>query len=66
MGRNHTSQVNLRDISVSRNHCTFVYKLGKLFLQDRKSKFGTLVCPKRGFEFNSTVGLQLQFQSRVI
>ena len=48
IGRNHTSQVNLRDISVSRNHCTLVYKFGKVFLEDRRSKFGTLVCPQKG------------------
>lgn len=66
IGRNHTSEVILRDISVSRSHCTMMYKFGKIFLQDQKSKFGTLVCPQRGFEFNSNNGMQLQFQSRVI
>lgn len=48
VGRNHSSQVNLRDISVSRNHCSMIYKMGRVFLQDRKSKFGTLVCPSNG------------------
>ena len=66
IGRNHTSQVILRDISVSRNHCSMVYKFGKVFLQDKKSKFGTLIYPNKGFEFNTGVGAQLQFQSRVI
>jgi pSer/pThr/pTyr-binding forkhead associated (FHA) protein len=46
MGRNHTSQVLLRDISVSRNHCTIINKHGGLYLQDRKSKFGTLIRSK--------------------
>jgi pSer/pThr/pTyr-binding forkhead associated (FHA) protein len=49
IGRNHHSQVIFRDISVSRNHCYLIYRHGSLYIQDKKSKFGTLVCPKKGF-----------------
>lgn len=47
----------LKDISVSRNHCSLVYKHNKLFIQDRKSKFGTLIYPQRGFDFDAALGL---------
>jgi pSer/pThr/pTyr-binding forkhead associated (FHA) protein len=66
IGRNHSSKVVLRDISVSRSHCFLVLKQGRLFIQDKKSKFGTLVRTKRGVEFDSQCGLQLQFQSRLV
>jgi len=49
VGRHNNSQVVLRDISVSRTHCFLTYKSKGLYIQDKKSKFGTLVCPQRGF-----------------
>jgi pSer/pThr/pTyr-binding forkhead associated (FHA) protein len=66
VGRNHTSQVILRDISVSRNHCVIINKHGRLYIQDKKSKFGTLIRTKRGVPFDSQYGLQLQFQSKIV
>jgi pSer/pThr/pTyr-binding forkhead associated (FHA) protein len=66
IGRNHTSKVVLRDISVSRSHCSVVFKQGRLYIQDKKSKFGTLVRTSRGVQFDSQFGLQLQFQSKIV
>lgn len=51
VGRNDNSQVVLKDISVSRNHCNFRYEKGNLFIQNQSSKFGTLVRPKGKWEF---------------
>ena len=66
VGRNNNSKAVLKGISVSRNHCSFYYRHGKLLIEDRKSKFGTLVSPTRGFNFDSVNGLELQFQSKLI
>ena len=51
VGRNTNSEVVLSDISVSRSHCSFIYERGQLFVQDRRSKFGTLIMPEGRWEF---------------
>jgi hypothetical protein len=43
-----------------------VYKYGRLYIQDKKSKFGTLIRTKRGVAFDSQYGLQLQVQSKIV
>ena len=43
VGRNNSSQVVLKDISISRTHCSLEYKHGMLLVRDKKSKFGTLI-----------------------
>ena len=43
IGRNSNSNVVMKEISVSRNHCSLVYKGKKLFIKDKGSKFGTLI-----------------------
>ena len=43
VGRGHESNVILSDISVSRVHCYMVVENKKVFLEDNKSKFGTLI-----------------------
>jgi len=43
LGRGHTHQILVSDISVSRNHSSIHYKDGKFLLFDNNSKFGTLV-----------------------
>ena len=43
VGRGHESNVILSDISVSRIHCYMVVDNKKVFLEDNKSKFGTLI-----------------------
>ena len=43
IGRGHSSDVLLSDISVSRVHCHFVVENKKVYLEDNQSKFGSLV-----------------------
>ena len=43
MGRGHESQVRVNDISVSRTHALIKHRENGIYLQDNKSKFGTLV-----------------------
>ena len=61
IGRNNSCQVVMKDISISRIHCSLEYKQGMLLLKDKKSKFGTLVKVDKVIEFDSQTGLQLQF-----
>lgn len=41
MGRNHTSDIVVSDLSVSRKHCRIFIEDKKIFIFDEKSKFGT-------------------------
>ena len=66
IGRNNSSQVIMKDISISRTHCSLEYKHGMLLLRDKKSKFGTLIKLDKMVEFSSEVGIQLQYDSKVI
>jgi len=43
MGRGHDSEVRVNDISVSRCHAIINYQPNGIYIQDNKSKFGTLV-----------------------
>ena len=47
LGRGHSSDVRLQDISVSRNHAKLVLEDGKFYLQDLGSKFGSLLLMKK-------------------
>ena len=53
IGRNSTCQVIMKDISISRVHCSLEFKHGMLFVRDKKSKFGTLVKITDSLEFTS-------------
>lgn len=46
MGRGHESEVRVNDISVSRTHAIIKYKSDGIYIEDNKSKFGTLVLLK--------------------
>ena len=43
VGRGHEANILLSDISVSRVHCHMIVDNKKVFLEDNKSKFGTLI-----------------------
>lgn len=49
MGRGHESEVRVNDISVSRTHAIIKYKPEGFYIEDNKSKFGTLVLLKENF-----------------
>lgn len=53
LGRGHTHQILVSDISVSRNHASIVYKDGQFLLFDNNSKFGTLVQIDQPIELSS-------------
>ena len=59
MGRGHESEVRVNDISVSRCHAIIKYKPEGFFIEDNRSKFGTLVLLKDSFP------LQLEYTSAV-
>jgi len=46
MGRGHESEVRVNDISVSRCHAIIKYQSDGIFIEDNRSKFGTLVLLK--------------------
>ncbi len=43
IGRTQSNKIKLKDISVSRIHCSIIKKNNKLFICDKGSKFGTLI-----------------------
>jgi hypothetical protein len=49
VGRTQTNTIKLKDISVSRNHCTIFKKDNKVFINDKGSKFGTLAYLNKPF-----------------
>jgi hypothetical protein len=59
MGRGHESEVRVNDISVSRLHAKIKYKPDGFYLEDNRSKFGTLVLLKDAYpirlEYTSAV-----------
>jgi pSer/pThr/pTyr-binding forkhead associated (FHA) protein len=59
MGRGHESEVRVNDISVSRCHAIIKYKEDGFYIEDNRSKFGTLVMLKDRFP------LQLEYTSAV-
>ncbi|CDW76485.1 zinc finger c3hc4 fha domain-containing protein [Stylonychia lemnae] len=52
MGRGHDSEVRVNDISVSRCHAIIKYKPEGFYIEDNKSKFGTLVLLKESYPLN--------------
>ena len=46
LGRGHESDLRISDISVSRSHARIYMKNNKFYMEDLKSKFGTLVLAK--------------------
>lgn len=46
MGRGHESEVRVNDISVSRCHAMIKYQPDGIYIEDNRSKFGTLVLLK--------------------
>ena len=61
VGRGHNCDIRLSDISVSRNHAKVRFIRGKFYIQDTKSKFGTLlnVKGKLDLELGQSVALQV-------
>lgn len=49
MGRGHESEIRVNDISVSRCHAIIKYKPDGIYIEDNRSKFGTLVLLKEPY-----------------
>jgi hypothetical protein len=49
MGRGHESEVRVNDISVSRLHAKIKYQPDGFYLEDNRSKFGTLILMKKAY-----------------
>lgn len=43
IGRGHDCDIKIQDISVSRHHAVISFKNNKFYIEDHKSKFGTLI-----------------------
>mmetsp|Transcript_34030 Transcript_34030/g.33577 ORF Transcript_34030/g.33577 Transcript_34030/m.33577 type:complete len:107 (-) Transcript_34030:246-566(-) len=43
IGRGHESDLRVTDISVSRTHTDIIYEKGRFIIEDKLSKFGTLL-----------------------
>lgn len=62
IGRANNSLVKLSDISVSRTHLEMNYKNGNFYIEDKKSKFGTLILIQNDISFypNQLLGFQIR------
>lgn len=52
LGRGHEADIRISDISVSRLHAIIRLENNGLFLEDKKSKFGSLVLCKKGVQLD--------------
>ena len=66
VGRGHDCDIKISDISVSRNHCKVRLVNSQFFLQDSKSKFGTLAKLKRSFMFRRNYDVTIQVSRTVL
>ena len=60
LGRGYESDFRISDISVSRNHASIKIKGSGLYLEDQKSKFGTLVRLKKKIELDVDTKIYVQ------
>lgn len=66
VGRGHDCDIKISDISVSRSHCKVVFVNSEFFLQDSRSKFGTLAKLKRSFMFRDGYDVTVQVSRTVL
>ncbi|PFH36590.1 FHA domain-containing protein [Besnoitia besnoiti] len=67
LGRGHESDIRLSDISVSRLHALIKFSQGAFWLEDQRSKFGTLVELRRPLKLErGSTGVALQVGRTVI
>ena len=60
MGRGQDTDIKITDISVSRNHCKITRLDKDFYIEDLKSKFGTLAKVKKSFVLKPGVRLAIQ------
>ncbi|CAG9321062.1 unnamed protein product [Blepharisma stoltei] len=61
LGRGHESELRISDISVSRCHAHILFRNGSFYLEDNRSKFGTLIEVSEGYALdpNSQIAMQV-------
>lgn len=55
----------MKEISVSRSHCSLLYRNKRLLIKDKGSKFGTLIKVEEEVEFSPIEGVSFQFESKL-
>lgn len=60
IGRANDSDLRFTDISVSRNHAQLIYQDGLLYLEDSKSKFGSLSLMQSAISFIPNLPVSIQ------
>lgn len=66
MGRGHESEVRVNDISVSRCHAIIKYQPDGIYIEDNRSKFGTLVLLKEEFKLQQEHTAAVQIGRTVV
>jgi hypothetical protein len=66
IGRGHDSDIRVNDISVSRCHAVIRFQDNSFYLQDEKSKFGTLVLIKNKLHLQNKQCLSVQVGRSVV
>ena len=66
MGRGHESEVRVNDISVSRCHAIIKYRPDGIYIEDNRSKFGTLVLLKDLFHLEKEYTQAFQIGRTVV
>uniref|UniRef100_A0A0G4H284 FHA domain-containing protein n=1 Tax=Chromera velia CCMP2878 TaxID=1169474 RepID=A0A0G4H284_9ALVE len=60
LGRGHSAEVRISDISVSRTHATLRVVGGRVLIEDMRSKFGTLLAVKGPLQLAPSQGVSVQ------
>ena len=60
VGRGHDCDLKISDISVSRKHCKIKFHNSEFFIEDTKSKFGTLARICSGFQVKKNTNVMIQ------
>lgn len=66
IGRGHDCDIKISDISVSRKHCKILLLDGQFFVEDTKSKFGTLAKLKKTFTLKASYDVSVQINRTVL
>ena len=66
LGRGHDCDIRISDISVSRMHAGITLRKGGFYIEDKESKFGTLVQMKRSLHLVPGNALSLQINRTVV
>lgn len=65
LGRGHNCDIKISDISVSRKHCKILLSNGEFYIEDTKSKFGTLAKIKNSFTLKASYDVSIQINRTV-